>query len=200
MPTREDALATLHEHTKTDSLRRHGLAVEAVMRSAAARTGGDPDLWGITGLLHDFDYEAHPDEHPFWGRAVLEQEGYPQEVVLAIQGHANFSGVPRETEMARWLFAVDELTGFVMAVALVQPGREVARVRAASVAKKLKDKSFARTVSRDDITQGTTELGVPLEELVELVVGALVRILHHFANACCNGKRLVIDLHERSSV
>ncbi len=173
MPTREDALAILHEHTKSDSLRRHGLAVEAVMRSAASRTGGNPDLWGITGLLHDFDYEAHPDDHPFWGRAVLEREGYSQEVVLAIQGHANFSGVPRETEMARWLFALDELTGFVMAVALVQPGREVGRVRAASVAKKLRDKSFARTVSRDDISQGSQELGVPLEELVELVVGAL---------------------------
>ena len=176
MPNRSDALATLHEHTKTDSLRRHGLAVEAVMRSAAARAGGDPELWGITGLLHDFDYEAHPDEHPFWGRTVLEGHGYPQEVVLAIQGHANFSGVPRETEMARWLFALDELTGFVMAVAMVQPGREVARVRAASVAKKLKDKSFARTVSRDDISQGSSELGVPLEELVELVVGALTPI------------------------
>ena len=173
MPGRQEALDTLYQHTKTDSLRRHGLAVEAVMRAAAARCGGDPDLWGTAGLLHDFDYEAHPEEHPFWGRAVLEREGYPEEVVLAIQGHANFSGVPRETDMARWLFALDELTGFVMAVAMVQPAREVARVRAASVAKKLKDKSFARTVSREDIAQGTSELGVPLEELVELIVGAL---------------------------
>jgi putative nucleotidyltransferase with HDIG domain len=173
MPSRDDALALLHEHTKTDSLRRHGLAVEATMRAAAERCGEDPELWGITGLLHDFDYEAHPDEHPFFGRPVLEEHGYPTEVVLAIQGHANFSGVPRETEMAKWLFALDELTGFVVAVAMVQPNREVAAVRTQSVRKKLKDKSFARSVSREDIIQGTGELGVPVEELVVLVVGAL---------------------------
>jgi predicted hydrolase (HD superfamily) len=173
MPDREQALALLYEHTKGDSLRRHGLAVEAVMRLAATRNGGDIEQWGIVGLLHDFDYEAHPEEHPFWGRSVLEQRGYPEEVVLAIQGHANFSGVPRELAMAKWLFALDELTGFVMAVAMVQPGREVARVRYASVRKKLKDKAFARSVSRDDISQGAAELAVDLEELVELVVTAL---------------------------
>ena len=173
MPNREQALALLYEQTKGDSLRRHGLAVEAVMRAAARRSSDDVETWGITGLLHDFDYEAHPEEHPFWGRAVLEQQGYPDEIVLAIQGHANFSGVPRETEMARWLFALDELTGFVMAVAMVQPGREVARVQFPSVRKKLKDKAFARSVSRDDISQGATELGVELEELVQLVVSAL---------------------------
>jgi len=173
VPDRQDALALLQEHTKGDSLRRHGLAVEAVMRSAAERTGGDPTIWGITGLLHDFDYEGHPDEHPFWGRPVLEASGYSQEVVLAIQGHANFSGVPRETLLAKWLFAVDELTGFVMAVAMVQPGREMAAVRFQSVRKKLKDKAFARSVSRDDISQGAAELGVELEELVALVVSAL---------------------------
>lgn len=143
------------------------------MRAAAQQVGGDPEVWGITGLLHDFDYEAHPQEHPFWGRPVLEQEGYSEEIVLAIQGHANFSGVPRDTEMARWLFALDELTGFVTAVAMVQPGRQVALVKPSSVTKKLKDKSFARTVSREDIAQGSGELGVPLERLVELVVAAL---------------------------
>ncbi len=173
MPDREQALALLYEHTKGDSLRRHGLAVEAVMRMAATRSGGDVEQWGITGLLHDFDYEAHPDDHPFWGRSVLEQRGYPDDVVLAIQGHANFSGVPRELAMAKWLFAVDELTGFVMAVAMVQPGREVARVQYPSVRKKLKDKAFARSVSREDISQGAAELGVELEELVPLVVSAL---------------------------
>ena len=173
MPDRSDALALLYEHTKGDSLRRHGLAVEAVMRLAAARIGGDVEEWGITGLLHDFDYEAHPNEHPFWGRPVLEQHGYSEEVVLAIQGHANFSGVPRELPMARWLFALDELTGFVMAVAMVQPGREVARVQYPSVRKKLKDKAFARSVSRDDIQQGSSELGVEVEELVPLVVAGL---------------------------
>jgi predicted hydrolase (HD superfamily) len=174
MPSRDDALALLHEHTKTESLRRHGLAVEATMRAAAQRNGEDPELWGLTGLLHDFDYEAHPEEHPFFGRPVLEGHGYPEEVVLAIQGHATFSGVPRETDMAKWLFALDELTGFV--IALVQPSRQVAAVRAQSVRKKLKDKAFARSVSRDDITQGTGELGVPVEELVELIVGALTPI------------------------
>jgi len=176
MPDRTEALDLLHEHTKTDSLRRHGLALEAVMRVAAARNGGDPEIWGITGLLHDFDYEAHPEEHPFWGRPVLEAHGYPQEVVLAIQGHANFSGVPRESPMARWLFALDELTGFVMAVAMVQPGRAVASVRVQSVRKKLKDKAFARSVSRDDIAQGAAELGSELDELVQLVVDALAPI------------------------
>ncbi|MGC2191024.1 MAG: HD domain-containing protein [Candidatus Dormiibacterota bacterium] len=173
MPTRADALELLYQTTKTDSLRRHGLAVEAVMRQAARRAGGDEEEWAITGLLHDFDYEAHPKEHPFWGRPVLESQGYPKEVVLAIQGHANFSGVPRDTEMARWLFALDELTGFVMAVAMVQPERMVSTVKTSSVRKKLKDKSFARSVLREDIALGSEELGIEVEQLVELVVAGL---------------------------
>lgn len=176
VPDRRDAVALLHQHTKGESLRRHGLAVEAVMRAAAERSGGDLELWGITGLLHDFDYESHPDEHPFWGRPVLEAAGYPQVVVMAIQGHANFSGVPRETPMAKWLFALDELTGFLMAVAMVQPGREMAAVRFSSVRKKLKDKAFARSVNRQDILQGAAELEVELEELVGLAVSALTPI------------------------
>ncbi|MGA2872323.1 MAG: HD domain-containing protein [Candidatus Dormibacteria bacterium] len=173
MPSRADALTLLYENTKTDSLRRHGLAVEAVMRVAARRSGGDEEQWGITGLLHDFDYEAHPAEHPFWGRPVLEERGYPSEVIRAIQGHASFSGVPRETEMAAWLFALDELTGFVIAVAMVQPGRRVDLVKASSVRKKLRDRSFARSVLREDIQLGSEELGVEIGELVELVVAAL---------------------------
>lgn len=176
MPSRSDALALLHENTKTDSLRRHGLALEAVMRQAARRTRGDEEEWAIAGLLHDFDYEAHPDEHPFWGRPVLEARGYSPEVVLAIQGHATFSGVPRDTDMARWLFALDELTGFVIAVALVQPGRQVGAVKASSVRKKLKDKAFARSVLREDIARGSAELGVAVEDLVELVVAGLTPI------------------------
>jgi predicted hydrolase (HD superfamily) len=176
MPSRDDALALLQEHTKTDSLRRHGLALEAVMRQAARRNAADEELWAITGLLHDFDYEAHPDQHPFWGRPVLEAAGYPEEVVLAIQGHATFSGVPRDTEMARWLFALDELTGFVMAVALVQPGRQVSAVKSSSVRKKLKDKAFARSVLREDIALGSQELGIEVEELVEVVVAGLTPI------------------------
>lgn len=176
MPTRSDALDLLYETTKTDSLRRHGLALEAVMRQAARRAGGDEEQWAITGLLHDFDYEAHPQEHPFWGRPVLEERGYPAEVVVAIQGHATFSGVARDTEMARWLFALDELTGFVMAVAMVQPGRDVSAVKTSSVRKKLKDKAFARGVLREDIALGSEELGIPVEELVELVVAGLTPI------------------------
>jgi predicted hydrolase (HD superfamily) len=173
VPTRDEALALLHEHTKTDSLRRHGLAVEAVMREVARRRGEDETLWGITGLLHDFDYEAHPDDHPRWGRPVLEAHGYPESLVRAIQAHATHGDVPRDTDLARWLFACDELTGFVLAVALVQPNREVDRVTAASVRKKLKDKAFARSVNRDDIALGTAELGVELEELVPMIVAAL---------------------------
>lgn len=176
MPTRSDALDLLYQTTQSDSLRRHGLALEAVMRQAARRTGGDEEEWAITGLLHDFDYEAHPKEHPFWGRPVLESKGYPPQVVMAIQGHATFSGVARETDMARWLFALDELTGFVMAVAMVQPGRDVSAVKTSSVRKKLKDKAFARSVLREDIALGSEELGIPVEELVELVVAGLTPI------------------------
>jgi len=176
MPSRTDAVELLYETTKTPSLRRHGLALEAVMRQAARRVGGDEEQWAITGLLHDFDYEAHPEEHPFWGRPVLESRGYPPEVVLAIQGHATFSGVPRDTEMARWLFALDELTGFVIAVAMVQPGRQVSAVKTSSVRKKLKDKAFARSVLREDIALGSEELGIAVEELIELVVAGLTPI------------------------
>ncbi len=176
MPTRADALDLLYETTQTDSLRRHGLALEAVMRQAARRVAGDEEQWAITGLLHDFDYEAHPKEHPFWGRPVLESRGYSPEVVLAIQGHATFSGVPRDSEMARWLFALDELTGFVMAVAMVQPGRDVSAVKTSSVRKKLKDKAFARSVLREDIALGAKELGIDVDELVEVVKVGLTPI------------------------
>ena len=176
MPTRADAIELLFETTTTDSLRRHGLALEAVMRQAARRVGGDEEEWAIAGLLHDFDYEAHPQEHPFWGRPVLESRGYSAEVVRAIQGHATFSGVNRDTEMARWLFALDELTGFVMAVALVQPGKVLSAVKPSSVRKKLKDKAFARSVLREDIALGSEELEIGIEELVELVVAGLAPI------------------------
>ncbi len=176
MPTRDQALALLHEHTRSDRLRRHGLAVEAVMRRAADRVGGDPESWGIAGLLHDFDYEAHPTEHPFWGRPVLEAAGYPAEVVRAIQGHAIFTGVGRHTDMARWLFASDELTGFVTAVALVQPNHSVTSVTPRSVRKKLKDRSFARSVSRTDIEAGLAELAVEPDVLIQFVIDALTPV------------------------
>ncbi len=176
MPTRADALALLFEHTQTEPLRRHGLAVEAVLRHAASRLGVDPEVWGLTGLLHDFDYEAHPAEHPFWGRPILEAAGYPQEMIRAIQGHAVFTGVVRDTDLARWLFACDELTGFVVAVALVHPTRSVAAVEPRSVRRKLRDRSFARSVSRSDIEAGMADLAVEPDALIQFVIDGLAAV------------------------
>ncbi|MGC8763936.1 MAG: HDIG domain-containing metalloprotein [Acidobacteriota bacterium] len=175
MPTREDAWNLLCEWTQSEALRRHALGVEAAMRAMARRLGGDPGLWGLTGLVHDFDYERHPTapDHPVKGAEVLRERGYPEEVVQAVLGHAAYTGVPRETPMARALFAVDELTGFLFACAYVQPNRKVAEVRPESVKKKLKDKAFARSVNREDIRTGAEEAGIPLEELVVLVRDAL---------------------------
>lgn len=176
MPSREEALQLLHQHTETESLRRHCLALEAVLREAARRTSSDEQEWGVTGLLHDFDYEQHPEQHPYWGKPLLEERGYPVSMIQAIQAHADFTGVPRETELAHWLFALDELTGFVIACAMVQPGRRVDLVKPSSVRRKLKDKAFARKVRREDVALGAEEVGQPLEVLVELVLGALTPI------------------------
>ncbi|HUY97643.1 MAG TPA: HD domain-containing protein [Verrucomicrobiae bacterium] len=176
MPSRADALALLFEHTQTDSLRRHGLAVESVMRYAANRIGADPELWGLTGLLHDFDYEAHPAEHPFWGRPVLEAGGYPPEMIRAIQGHAVFTGVVRDTDLARWLFGCDELTGLVMAVALVHPSRSVAGLEPRSVRRKLRDRSFARSVNRGDIDAGMADLAIEPDALIQFVIDGLAAV------------------------
>ncbi|MEM1054939.1 MAG: HDIG domain-containing metalloprotein [Bacteroidota bacterium] len=176
MPTFDDARALLHEWTLTDSLRRHAEAVSAAMGEMARQRGGDEDTWRIAGLLHDMDYERHPspEEHPFVGVKELERLGYSEDIRTAILGHAQYSGVPRESEMAKALFAVDELAGFVTAVALVRPTRmEGMKVR--SVKKKLKDKRFAEAVSRDDIRQGAEELGLPQEDLIQLVIDALTR-------------------------
>jgi putative nucleotidyltransferase with HDIG domain len=174
MPTYDDALALFHEWTETESLRRHGYAVEAAMAEMARRRGGDVEAWRIAGLLHDLDYEKHPslDEHPTVGVAELERLGYPEEIRTAILGHAPYLGVPRETEMAKALFAVDELAGFVTAVAHVRPtGLDGMTVR--SVKKKLKDKRFAAAVSRDDIRQGADELGLELGELIQIVIDGM---------------------------
>ncbi len=175
MKTRDDALALLFEHTETDSLRKHALSVEAVMRHFARKSGEDEELWGMTGLLHDFDYEKHPtpEEHPTWGCALLREQGYPEELVVAILGHADYTNVPRETLLARTLFACDELTGLVTAVALVRPNKSIHEVEVKSVKKKLKDKGFARTVNRDDVRKGFEELGVTPEEHVAEVIAAL---------------------------
>ena len=175
MKTRQDALDLLYRYTESDSLRKHALAVEQAMRAYALASGGDPDAWGICGLLHDFDYEKYPtaEEHPFVGSRILEAEGWDEELRRAILGHASYTGVPRDTAMAKALFACDELCGFLTACALVQPGKSIAEVKPSSVRKKLKDKAFARTVNRDDIFQGAEELGVPLEQHIEFVLAAL---------------------------
>ncbi len=181
MPTREEAWELLCEYTKGKSLRQHALAVEAAMRAAAPRYGAadaDVDEWGITGMLHDFDYEMFPtaEEHPYKGANILCGRGYPDRVIRAILGHATYTGVPRDTPMARALFATDELCGFLVACALVRPSKSLDDLEVSSVKKKLKDKAFARTVNRDDIRQGAEELGRPLEEHVEFVVRALQNV------------------------
>src|SRR5215471_5244695 len=166
MINRESAWSLLCEYTQSENLRKHMLAVEACMRAYARKLGDDEDKWGITGLLHDFDYEKYPtqQEHPFVGNKVLEERGYPEEVRRAILSHAEYSGVKRETPMEKALFACDELAGFITATALVKPGKSLAEVDARSVRKKMKDKAFARSVSRDDIVNGAAELGVDLEQ------------------------------------
>ena len=178
MVDRNEAWELLCEYTKGDSLRKHALAVEAAMRACAVRYGGpeaDVDEWGLVGLLHDFDYEMFPapDQHPFTGSNILCGRGYPDRIIRAILGHATYTGVPRDTVMARALFATDELCGFLVACALVRPGRSLDDLEVSSVKKKLKDKAFARTVNRDDIRQGVEELGVELEEHVRFVIEAL---------------------------
>src|SRR5918997_4016288 len=180
LPTREEALAIMHEFTQSDSLRKHMLAVEASMRAYAERFGEDPERWGITGLIHDFDYERWPNQehsptsgHPAEGVRILRERGWPEDILEAILGHAQYSGVPRATRMAKTLFAVDELTGLVTATALVRPSRSVHEVDAKSVRKKMKDKAFARGVNREDVLTGAQELGVDLDEHVQFVVEAM---------------------------
>ena len=174
-PNRKDAIKLLHKYTKTDSLRRHALGVEQAMRKMAGKYNGDPDEWGITGLMHDFDYEMHPtiEEHPYIGNEILKSKGYPESITQAIMGHATYTGVSRETDMAKALFAVDELTGFIFAVTYVRPSKSIFEVKAKSVKKKLKQKSFAASVLREDIFQSVEELGVDLTEHIQFVIDAL---------------------------
>ena len=178
--TRSEALALMHEYTASDALRKHMYAVEIAMRAMAEREGEDPEAWGLVGLLHDFDYERHPNaahsphqEHPAEGVRILAERGLPDPMQRAILGHANYTGVPRDTAMARALFAVDELCGFLVACALVRPSRSLQDLEVSSVRKKLKDKAFARGVSREDVIQGAAELGVPLDEHIAFVLAAL---------------------------
>jgi putative nucleotidyltransferase with HDIG domain len=171
---REESWELLCEWTESDSLRKHMLAVEAGMRAYARKFGEDEEKWGITGLLHDMDYEKHPspDEHPMVGVTELERRGYPEDVLHAIKGHADYLDVPRDTLMAKTLYAVDELSGFIVACALVRP-EGLEGLKAKSVRKKMKQKSFAAAVNREDIVRGAEELGVDLNEHIEFVAGAL---------------------------
>src|SRR3981189_766621 len=162
----DEAWELLCEHTKSDSLRKHGLAVEAAMRYFAVKFGEDEEVWAVTGLLHDFDYERDPNGHPQNGKPILEQAGVPGFIVHAIQSHGDHTGIPRVTAMEKTLYAVDELCGFVTAVALVRPSKRVAEAEPSSVRKKMKDKAFARAVSREMMLAGAEDLGVPFDELI----------------------------------
>ena len=171
--TRDEAWELLCEHTKGDSLRKHGLAVEAAMRHFARKLSENEETWGVTGLLHDFDYERDPDGHPQNGKPILEQAGVPGTIVHAIQSHGDHTGVPRVTPMEKTLYAVDELCGFVTAVALVRPSKAVRDVDAGAVRKKMKDKAFARAVSREMMLKGADDMAIPFEELTSEVIAAL---------------------------
>jgi len=175
---RETAWGLLTEFTRSESLRKHALAVEACMRAYARKfsaSSAEEDVWGVVGLLHDFDYEKYPslDDHPYKGNEILKARGYPEEIRKAIMSHAEYTGVTRDTPMEKALFACDELAGFITAVALIKPGKSLAEVDTKSVRKRMKDKAFARKVNRDDIVNGAAELGVDLEEHITFCIEAL---------------------------
>ncbi|MBN1978722.1 MAG: HD domain-containing protein [Anaerolineae bacterium] len=170
--TREEAWGLIQEYGATENHVRHMLAVEAAMRAYARRLGEDENLWGAVGLAHDFEYDRFPDEHPFAGGRILREKGYPEEIVNAVLSHGE-SGVPRDTPMAKALYAVDELTGFLVAVTLVRPSKDIREVESKSVKKKWKDKAFAAAVSREEIEAGAAELGVELWEHVSIVLEAM---------------------------
>lgn len=169
-----DALDLMHEYTKSDALRKHMYAVEAAMRAYAKKHGEDEVTYAVTGILHDFDYEMYPTmpDHPLKGNAILREKGYPEDVLQAILGHASYTNVPRETQLAKVLYACDEIAGFIMAVAVIRPNK-ILDLEVSSVKKKLKDKAFAKNVSRDDISEGVKELGVSLEEHIQFVIDAM---------------------------
>ncbi len=180
MMTREEALGLMHEYTPSEALRKHMYAVEAAMRAYATKYGEDEAAWGLVGLLHDFDYERYPNNehhptkgHPSHGVALLRKRGLDESTCQAILGHASYTGVPRDTRMAKTLFAVDELCGFLVACVLVRPSKSFQDLKVKSVKKKLKDKAFAKGVSREEVRQGTEELGVELDDHIAFVIEAL---------------------------
>ena len=175
MTDRTSAWNLLTEFTQSESLRKHALAVESCMRAYARKFGADEHLWGVVGLIHDFDYEKYPtaQEHPFRGNEILKERGYSDEIRRAIMSHAEYSGVTRDSPMEKALFACDELAGFITACALVKPGKSLAEVEAKSVRKKMKDKAFARSVKREDIVHGAADLGVDLEEHIAFCIEAM---------------------------
>jgi putative nucleotidyltransferase with HDIG domain len=175
MNEREAAWCLLTEFTQSESLRKHALAVEACMRAYASKAGADEELWGMVGLLHDFDYEKYPsaEDHPYKGSEILKDRGYSEELRRAIMSHAQYSGVARVSPMEKTLFACDELAGFITACALVKPGKSLAEVEAPSVRKKMKDKAFARSVHREDILEGAADLGLDLEQHIAFCIDAL---------------------------
>lgn len=177
---RERAWALVTEHVKAESLRRHLLAVEAAVRGYARMWGEDEDAWGFVALVHDFDYEEHPDRehHPFAGVEILRSAGYPEWVTRAVLSHADYTGVPRESRLEHTLFACDEMAGFVMAASLVRPSKSVLDLEARSVVKRMKDKAFARGVPREDLRAGAEELGLPLDEHI----GNVIRFLRERAD------------------
>ena len=176
MITRETAWELLTEFTKSESLRKHALAVEILMRAYARKCGEDPEVWGVVGILHDFDYEMYPQfpDHPTRGAEILKARGYPEDIIYAISSHVDATKLPRHTPLCKAIFACDELAGFLTAAALVRPGKSIAGMEVKSVKKKLKDKAFARSVSRDDIYSGAAQFGVELDEHIAFCIRALV--------------------------
>jgi putative nucleotidyltransferase with HDIG domain len=175
MITRDSAWELLTQYTKSESLRKHALAVEILMRAYAEKLGENPEIWGIVGVLHDFDYEMYPEfpDHPTKGSAILKEQGYPDEIIYAISSHVDAMKVPRNSMLCKALFACDELAGFLVAAALVRPGKSIIGMEARSVRKKLKDKAFARSVNREDIYHGAEQLGVDLDEHISFCILAL---------------------------
>jgi putative nucleotidyltransferase with HDIG domain len=175
LPTREDALALLHEFTESPGLRKHALAVEAALRAHARRLGEDEDAWSLVGLLHDFDYERWPDadNHPHRGAEILAERGYPEWFRRAVLSHASYTGVTRETGLEKALFACDELCGFLTACALVTPTRSLHDLQVPSVLKRMKDKAFARSVSRQEIVEGAGSMGMDLDDHIAFVLAAM---------------------------